>query len=254
MYVRFVRLRVREGEEERFRRYYDERVLPALQATEGCLYAALLRPWRGEDHQSLTIWESAEKARAYEDGGLYHSLLRGAEPMLAASTEWRVRLSDDVEETGDLQRREIPPEGYTLEVGDAPQAVLHEGEPTFVRVVSIHVDPARLDDFVRIYRESVIPVLQGWKGCRGALLVEGARNPGEILSISLWDREEDAVRYELSGEFDRLTYRLKDTFSRVHDWRVSLGTGQRAGVDTPEVESYHLVTARRLGGSQGGDG
>ena len=66
MHLRILRLSVREGQEAAFTRFYQERVIPALAATEGCLYAGLLAPWRGEAHQSLTIWASAEHVAAYE--------------------------------------------------------------------------------------------------------------------------------------------------------------------------------------------
>src|SRR5262249_46972692 len=52
MYLRFVHLQVREGQEAAFTRFYQERAIPALAATEGCLFAGLLAPWRGESHQS----------------------------------------------------------------------------------------------------------------------------------------------------------------------------------------------------------
>ena len=95
MYLRFVRLILRESVEAKFAEFYRARVIPALEATDGCLFAGLLTPWRGEAHQSLTLWESPEQARAYEASPLYQRLLREAEPFLSKKTEWRVRLGKD---------------------------------------------------------------------------------------------------------------------------------------------------------------
>ena len=96
MFLRIIRLRVREADEAAFTRFYEDRVMPALEATAGCLYAGLLAPWRGgEAHQSLTIWDSAESARAYEEKGFYHQLLKEASPFLSERTEWRFRLATD---------------------------------------------------------------------------------------------------------------------------------------------------------------
>lgn len=246
MFVRFVRLQVREGAAGDFKTFYEEKVIPALQATDGCLFAGLLQPWQGQDHQSFTIWESPDHARAYEESGLYHSLLRGAEPMLSSSTSWQVRLGSDPEETLDRERREIPPEGYTVEVGDGTEGLDAPQPSTYVRIVSIRVAEGRLADFRAVYEKNVLPVLKERPGCRGAFLAEGIGERNEFLSISLWDREESAVRYEMSGEFDRLTYTLQDMFSRVHEWRMSLDSPGEGALDAPDVEGYHFVTARKL--------
>ena len=245
MYVRFVRLQVREGSEAGFREFYEERVIPALDATDGCLFAGLLRPWRGSDHQSLTIWESPEHALSYERSGLYDALLREAEPMLSATTSWRVHLGNDPQETLDWERREIPPDGYTVADEGAAEDLETPMPSTFVRIVSIRVAEGRLEEFRSIWEETVAPAVRKQPGCRGILLAEGSNDPNEILSISLWDREESAVRYEMSGDFERLTYRLHDTFSRVRDWRMSFGPVEDE-LDGPDVEGYHFVTSRKL--------
>jgi len=86
MYLRFVRLSVREGEEAKFAKFYRDRVIAELESTPGCRFAGLLRPWRGSEHRSLTIWDSPEAAEAYEKSGLYHRLLRESEAMLDSTT------------------------------------------------------------------------------------------------------------------------------------------------------------------------
>lgn len=245
MYLRLVRLQVREGAEAKFVAFYRERVLPALEATPGCLYAGLLGPWRGSDHQSLTVWRTAAEAEAYEASGLYHRLLRESEKMLAATTRWRVRTAKDPLETIDGDRREIPPEGYVVEAGDAEEALAGDGR-IYVRIVSLRVAPARHDEFVERYRERVMPAVRALDGCRGVVLAEGAEDRGNVLSLSFWAREEDAVRYELSGEFERLTAELQDTFSPVYTWQVVLGEGADRRKQAPKVSGYHVVQGRKL--------
>jgi len=252
MFLRIVRLRVREAEEARFTRFYEERVIPALDATAGCLYAGLLAPWRGEGHQSLTIWDSAESARRYEEKGLYQRLLAEAAPYLSERTEWRIRLATDPLETSDPERRELPSSGYNVEAQDGSAEMGGEGHSSFVRIVSLRVDPDHLDEFAAIYREKVIPALREVAGCRGVFLAEGAHDPNGVLSITLWNREEDAVRYELSGVSERLTAQLRATISPVYDWRLTLNDAGAArpsggGPGSLAVSSYQLVRGRRTG-------
>ena len=108
MYLRFVHLRVREGQEGAFTRFYQERAIPALAVTEGCLFAGLLAPWRGESHQSLTIWRTAEHAAAYEERGVYRRLLAEAvdHPLEVLSITLWDREEDAVryEMSGDFER------------------------------------------------------------------------------------------------------------------------------------------------------
>ena len=245
MYLRFIHLHVREGQEGAFARFYQERIIPALAETEGCLYAALLAPWRGEDYQSLTIRASPEHATRYEEKGIYHQLLAESAPMLTRTSEWRVRLARDPEETLDPTRREPPSEGYRIETPEGTAALDETSGRPFVRIVVIRIAIDRLAEFVALYREQVIPALQKVNGCRGAFLAEGVHHRTEALSITLWDREEDAVRYEMSGEFERLTSRLRGTFAPVYDWRTRLGDASASA--RPEVTSYQLVRGRRLG-------
>ena len=55
----------------------------------------------------------------------------------------------------------------------------------------------------------------------------------------MWSREEDAIRYGLSGEFERLTLRLKDTFSDLYQWNVALSGGDPMAQFLPQPLRSH---------------
>lgn len=243
MYLRFIRLHLREGCEPAFRRFYAERVQPALAETPGCLFAGLLAPWRSEEHRSLTLWRAPEDAKAYEDGGLYHQLLREAEPFLSSRTVWRVRLAEDAAGAA-ATLREIPPEGYELGSG-ARESLASSRRSLFLRIVSIRVASERRAELEALYRDAVVPALAAFPGCHGAFLAAGARDPNEMLSITVWDREESATRYEMSGEFERLTEKARATFSPLRQWQMTLEDGE-VRETSPEIATYHLVQARTL--------
>ncbi len=42
MHMRFVRFKVKEGRLWDFARFYEDRIITAMQETEGCLFASLL--------------------------------------------------------------------------------------------------------------------------------------------------------------------------------------------------------------------
>jgi heme-degrading monooxygenase HmoA len=246
MFLRFIRLVVREGSEPEFQRFYSERVIPALSAVPGCLFAGLLAPWRSEEHRSLTLWRSPEAARAYEESGLYHQLLDESKPYLSSRTVWRVRLAEDPLETIDPGRKEIPPEGYEL-AGDERSGELEEmARPVFLRIVALRAGAGRREELAALYRDLVLPTLRETPGCLGALLASGSNDPNELLSITVWDREESATRYEMSGVFERLTRRLAPTFSPLSQWQLTLGDAGPERRAAPGVTSYHLVGGKRL--------
>ena len=96
MYMRFVRLILAREKSAEFREFYDSRVIPALQATDGCLFASLLQTTDKDDESlSLTLWTSEEAAVAYESSGLYDELLDASDKYFAEVSEWRAHLTGD---------------------------------------------------------------------------------------------------------------------------------------------------------------
>jgi quinol monooxygenase YgiN len=250
MYLRVVRARVREGCLWQFREYYEARILPALAETEGCLFAALLRPAEGADAasgDSLTLWASEADADAYVASGLYDELLDGADPFLAAVTEWQADLS----RLQPAHRPALPdPDIDTYPVEVAREAPADQGMPAlFLRIVDHRVEPARFGDLRKTYEDVLAPALLETPGCLAAYLVEGQRGKSQALSITLWKDEVSAVRYESSGQFDALTSRIRPFLSGLYQWRLSLASaGEARGVKGSDldVSGFHVVVGRRL--------
>ena len=248
MFLRVVRMKLREGSVWSFREYYEGRIVPALETTRGCVFAALLRPaaGQGDTCDSLTLWESAAHADAYVDGGLYDELLDGADPFLAAVTEWRADLSRLEPE----RRTPLPdPEVETFPVEVAHEAGTDAAPTLFLRIVDHRVEPARFEDFCRTYDEEIAPALLETPGCLAAYFVEGSQGRSRALSITFWKDEASAVRYESGGRFDTLAAKVQPFLAGVYQWKLSLATG---GVDRAirgrdlDVTGFHVLAGRRL--------
>jgi heme-degrading monooxygenase HmoA len=65
----------------------------------------------------------------------------------------------------------------------------------FARLTIARISPDRADEFVKRYRESVIPAAKSQKGYRGVQLLMD-RKTGHGIVITLWESEEDAVANE----------------------------------------------------------
>ena len=104
MFMRLLQVKVKPETSGDLPRIYNEKIIPALQQTIGCLYASLIQSVDHPDESiSMTLWDTPDHAEAYEQGGLFQRLLHEAEPYLAETSEWKIQLSQD----------------FTLEIGRA---------------------------------------------------------------------------------------------------------------------------------------
>ena len=98
MFMRFVNLRVKDGRQRGLVQFFEDRVIPALGETDGCLYASLLQPSDDDlEFVSMTTWRSRESAEAYETSGLFDELLDESDDFLAEVSEGQVQSSAKAE-------------------------------------------------------------------------------------------------------------------------------------------------------------
>jgi len=140
-------------------------------------------------------------------------------------------------------------EGFPVEVAGDTAAL--EGDVSrhlYLRIVAIRIDPARFQELRKRYDQELVPALLETPGCRAAFLVEGIKARTRALSVTVWDSEEDAVRYELSGRFDELVGKISEFFSGLYQWKLSLSSSglDRVSGNELEVSGYNIVTGRRL--------
>jgi len=248
MYMRFVRLAVRQDRRDHFRRFYDEHVVPTLKDVAGCLYAGLINDYTTKrKFISLTLWQTPEDAVAYEKSGLYQQLLDANKDFLLESTEWKVQLSEDL--TLEYLPVESKPEVETFNVR-ASTSESHPGELTrmYLRIVSATVHPDRFQSFKTLYVDKIIPMLQAEDGFRHAFLVESMEHPNEVLSVTVWDSKEAADRYETSGHFDEAVSVSKPMLSSLFQWKLALepsGQDQVVTSDDLRVQGYQIITGEQ---------
>ena len=250
MFMRFVNLKVKEGRLRDLARFYEDRVIPAIQDSGGCLYASLLQP--SDDDQecvSMTIWRSNAAAEAYETSGVYDELLDDSDEFLAEVSEGRVQSAS--EQSGAfpvLQDPEV--ESYPVEVAAVGEVVDAVGpHQFFVRIVSARIEAGRFDELKKRYDEEIKPALMATKGCRAVFLVENVKRRSRALSVTVWNSEEDAIRHELSGAFDEMVARVSEFFSGLYQWRLSLDTPQERNTVTGKdlkVRGFQVMTGRSL--------
>jgi heme-degrading monooxygenase HmoA len=248
--MRIVNLKVKEGRQPDLARFYEDRVIPALRETDGCLYASLLQP-SDDDLEciSMTWWRSKELAETYESSGLYDRLLDESDDFMAEVSEGRVQ-SSGVESAAFPALQDPEVEAYPVEVAAVGEVVDAVGpQRFFVRIVSARVEAGRFDELKQRYDDEIKPALMATRGCRAVFLVENVKKRSRVLSVTIWNSEEDAIRYEISGDFDKLTSKISEFLSGLYQWKLSLSPNAGSGFVTGkhlDVRGFQVVTGRNL--------
>ncbi len=246
MYLRFLKLATRSTDLRIVQEFYQQEVLPLLQQHSACRFASLLQATsKAAECISMTLWDSPEEADRYEQSAAYLELLEEGAKLISASADWSVRLADDTLATEPRgSRQETIGDAFTVEAGDEDLGGSDLPARLYLRIVSVRVKPEKWDDLIDLYNSTVLPTLRTTQGCHTAFLVEALHDPDQALSVSIWNREEDAIRYEMSGTFDDLTRQLRDTLEGSTRWKVSVGP---VGTTTsPPVRGYKQIVGEKL--------
>ncbi len=247
MFMRVVQLMVRPGSMENLKLTYERQILPRLGKMKGCRFASLVQSaGRLDECISLTLWEDASAAEEYVHSGTYDTLLEYVASYLAETSEWKVKLSED-------QRVEYVPvhsepvvKAYNVTIGPTSPEASNPGA-LYVRILSIRVKPGKMAEFRTIYEHEILPTLYETRGCRYAYLTEEAGEPDDALSLTVWDRKEDADEYENGGRFESLVKKTSHLLAGLYQWKMSLGRNTGRSAITSEdmtSEGYHIVTGR----------
>jgi len=68
------------------------------------------------------------------------------------------------------------------------------------RVTFGTTEPAKVDEIIKVVRDSILPVTKKQKGFKG-LFHLGDRKTGKGMTITLWDTEANMMAVESSGKY-----------------------------------------------------
>jgi len=257
MYMRLLRLKIKEESIPLIGDFYASRALAELQNTRGCQFASLLQNQRQpEELISLTLWDRLEDAEAYSRSDVFLKIMEEVHPHLADSSEWKVQLSKELELTYAPLEEEPLIDSYQVAV---QEQLKPDGGPSFIRFFSLKVKEKRLDEFERIYNGEILPVLKTTPGCTCAFLIENLRDRHHLVSLTLWESAAAAEKYEKTGQFATLLKKVSHTLSEFFQWKLALEKENAVTVHTSEdgkIDNYHLVLCRSFhhGDKEGGPG
>lgn len=251
MFLRSVQFQISPDHLWAFRKLYEESIVPELQRAAGCLYLVLVR---GDEHEedvlSLTLWDNVKSAVLHETQSAFPKLVEQSQSYMAESSDYKIRLNPEMQLEYSPEPRPPVYRSYDVELHTDVSRLLRSSAPmTFLRIVSVRIRQEMAEEFTRIFERDITSTLLGLPGCRFNLLVSNTQERSEHLSLTLWDNPQDAGTYEESGTFDRLTEKLKHTFSALYQWKLGIqreAGKQAATSDDLAVRMYHVLLARSV--------
>jgi heme-degrading monooxygenase HmoA len=247
MYMRLLRLKIKEESIPLIGDFYASRALAELQNARGCQFASLLQSQQQpEELISLTLWERLEDAEAYGRSDVFRKIMEEVRPHLAEASEWKVQLSKELELTYAPLEEEPSIDSYQVA---AQEELRPDRGPSFIRFFSMIVKQGRLEEFERIYNGEILPALKATPGCTSAFLIENLRDPHHLASLTLWDSDMAAENYEKTGQFAALLEKVSPTLSEFFQWKLALDKEKAATLHTSEdgkIGHYRFVLGKRF--------
>lgn len=77
----------------------------------------------------------------------------------------------------------------------------------YIRIITLPVQPNKVDETVKMFKESVAPMFKQQKGLKSGYLVGNKAN-GKLESVTLWDSEADASALDNTGFYEKWTNML----------------------------------------------
>ena len=249
MYLRLVKLKMMPGKFAELERYYREHVLPTLEQTPGCLFGTLTENVGENVSISLTLWDSREHIQEYEEHGRFQELMTGAQSLLADSSEWRFQLTDDLELGYGPAKEEPTVRSYDIRAASDDDPLGWTGtKGVYLRLLRINVAPDRIEQFRDAYRESAIPRFRSIKGCRFASLLSNLEASNQLVSMTLWESQEDAEAYERGSVFQAMLHDAREIVG-AERWHMSIARGSKmasAATTSLPTSKFEVVAGRRF--------
>jgi heme-degrading monooxygenase HmoA len=174
MHARMVTVQFKPGTIEEGIKIYRDSIVPEAKKQagfDGCLLLADRTTAKGI---SITMWGTEAQLLANEKSGYYSTQLGKLTQLLA---------SEPVREIW---------EGMIDELRGSMK------DTSCARLLFTHFDTAKIDDGVRISRDSVLPEARRQKGFEGLLLLAD-RPKGRGVSVTCWETLKDLQANETSG-------------------------------------------------------
>lgn len=118
-----------------------------------------------------------------------------------------------------------------------------------MRLVHLSINGEFEKIFSQFYNTIVLPQLQNMEGCKMAGLIKSNSENGQFISLTLWDEEKQAEKYEKSKVYENLTEQVSQFLSESSEWKVQLSDDHRLeykpSSETPVKRNYAVAVSTK---------
>ena len=234
MYLRLVQRKLKKESLAVAKKIYDTKAIPIFREVDGCIFAGLiLDDTKIGSAISMTLWTDKKKAETYEKSGVHQQILDIWKDLIEDTEEMKMQLSQDFKLEYKAVKRD--PEVKAFEVVTPVENDLDKQEITehmHLRILSVNLRKDKKKEFEDLYNSVIISELKKQEGCILAFFTENQDDENNIISVTIWNRKEDAEAYEKTGKFSELIKKVDHTFTEMTRWKMSLDekAGKRAAV------------------------
>ncbi len=83
-----------------------------------------------------------------------------------------------------------------------------------VRLTYFGFKPEKLSELKKFYNDTAIPTVRQQKGNLDCRLLEPADSKEDYVSMTVWERQEDADAYQSTGVYKKLLDQVRPFFSK----------------------------------------
>ncbi len=115
----------------------------------------------------------------------------------------------------------------------------------FMRLLQLNIQSRFTRNFKYFYEMTVIPKLKEMPGCKFVALIESGLNDNGFISLTLWDKQDQAENYENGDVFKELNERIKSYLSDSAEWKVQLSENleleYKPSKEDPVIQKYNVT-------------
>ncbi|OVE79516.1 hypothetical protein BVY01_02310 [bacterium I07] len=251
MFMRLVHARYQLESLEDIKSVYRSVIIPRLEQVEGCMYVGLIKNEQSPgEGLSLTLWNSKEKAIAYEESGIYEDLLEQVSPFLLEENSWKLQLSEDLTLSYEDSPKGPEVKTYQSDMSEGvqiPESI--SGGDLLLRIITVKLQQEKINEFSRIYRSEIIPIFKQTEGCRYASFSENVIDKNEVMCLTIWDSKKALEVFESNNSFNQIMKRIEYTFSGLYHWKRAVEReigGQTVTSEDIDQEIYSMLIEKRF--------
>lgn len=119
-----------------------------------------------------------------------------------------------------------------------------------MQFLQLNVKPEGLELSRNYYSETVLPRLHDVKGCLFAHLIQDQFNKTELISMTMWEKREDAEEYQNSPVYKQLMVEFSPFLAESNEWKIQLSEKMELEYkpvsEKPVIQSFPVFTQKNL--------